>query len=294
MYSIAVVHIYICLVITELLCHPSRVSKVFSAAGEPRYIPLRDNRDPINQEHVFFFVFHFELTFFLWWPALISSARPTVFNWKLYEGLAVQAREKVNRVRSSASGTGLKKALLYMCLLKKRWINSTVSIGPLTRNQALRTLAWKLKKIGDHLAYALAIYRKSLCRTGDALTFRKQVYLRISCGFLRSCHFITRIVLIVLAARQCGAWPSTLITHKHSRHEKTTDIYLYIFYNKIMNHICPIMKIFALMTQNPHILCVHLIKVKTTTTTTSSIIKPAHHYMNIQPWLVADTYQVRT
>ena len=43
----------------------------------------------------------------------------------------------------------------------------------------------------------------------------------------------------------CTWWPSTLITHKHSRHKKTTEIYLYIFYNKIVKHVCPIIKMFA-------------------------------------------------
>ena len=51
---------------------------------------------------------------------------------------------------------------------------------------------------------------------------------------------ITRIVIVEIAFRQCAAWPSTLITHKHSRQKKTTEIYLYIFYNKRVKHICPI------------------------------------------------------
>ena len=39
-----------------------------------RYAKKRrpNNRDRINQVHVFFFVFHFELTAFLRWPALKS------------------------------------------------------------------------------------------------------------------------------------------------------------------------------------------------------------------------------
>ena len=41
-------------------------------------------------------------------------------------------------------------------------------------------------------------------------------------------------------------------------------------------------------------MCVYLINVKTTPTTTSSTIQSADHSMSIQPWLVADTYQVRT
>ena len=45
--------------------------------------------------------------------------------------------------------------------------------------------------------------------------------IHISCWFLRSCLYITRIVIVVLAIRQCASWPSTLITHKHFRHKKT-------------------------------------------------------------------------
>ena len=60
MYSL-VVHIYICFVTTELLCRQRRVPKSqVHLANRATY--LRDNRGPVNQERVFFFVFHFELT----------------------------------------------------------------------------------------------------------------------------------------------------------------------------------------------------------------------------------------
>ena len=45
---------------------------------------------------------------------------------------------------------------------------------------------------------ALAVYRKSLGRTGDALTFRDQVYIRISCCVLRSCLFLLVSLLFCL------------------------------------------------------------------------------------------------
>ena len=52
-----------CFVTTDILCRQSRVpiSKVQLAN---RAIYMYDNRDPINQGHVFFFVFHFGLTTF--------------------------------------------------------------------------------------------------------------------------------------------------------------------------------------------------------------------------------------
>ena len=45
--------------------------------------------------------------------------------------------------------------------------------------------------------------RKSPRCTGDALKFRE--FICFSCCLLRSCRFITRIVIVVLAIRQCAA-----------------------------------------------------------------------------------------
>ena len=70
---------------TELLCRPSHVSK-FQVQLANRAIYLCDNRDPINQGHVVFLVFHVELTTFSDGQLSKVSARPTVFNWELYEG----------------------------------------------------------------------------------------------------------------------------------------------------------------------------------------------------------------
>ena len=69
-----------CFVITELSCRQSRVS-IFQVQLANRATYLYDNRDPINQIHVFFFVFHFELTPFSDGQLPKASARPTVFNW---------------------------------------------------------------------------------------------------------------------------------------------------------------------------------------------------------------------
>ena len=44
---------------TELLCCPSRVPKVLSAAGKPRH--LCDNRDPINQGRAYIQVWQLSL-----------------------------------------------------------------------------------------------------------------------------------------------------------------------------------------------------------------------------------------
>ena len=66
---------------TELLCRQSRVPKSeVQLANHAIY--LCDNRDNINQGHVFFFVFHFELTPFSDGQLSKVSARPTVFNWE--------------------------------------------------------------------------------------------------------------------------------------------------------------------------------------------------------------------
>ena len=62
---------------TDDLCRPSRASKSQVQLAN-RAIFLRHNRDPINHEHIFAFVFQFELT---------TLAQPTVFNWGIYEGL---------------------------------------------------------------------------------------------------------------------------------------------------------------------------------------------------------------
>ena len=58
---------------------PESCSKVLGTASKPC-----DNRDHINQGHVFFFVFHFDLTPFSGGQLSKVSARPTVFNWKNY------------------------------------------------------------------------------------------------------------------------------------------------------------------------------------------------------------------
>ena len=78
-------YLYICLMTTEFLCHPSRVSNS-SVQLANCAIYLCDNRDPINQGHVFFFVFHFEVTPFSDGQLSKVSGRPTVFNWEIYEG----------------------------------------------------------------------------------------------------------------------------------------------------------------------------------------------------------------
>ena len=61
--------------------HVARV--VFQVFGEPHHIPL-DNRDHINQGHVFFFVLHFELAPFSDGQPSKVSARNTVFTWETY------------------------------------------------------------------------------------------------------------------------------------------------------------------------------------------------------------------
>ena len=65
------------------------------------------------------------------------------------------------------------------------------------------------------------------------------------CWFLRSCLNITRVVIVVLAIRQCAAWPSTLITHKHS--QKNTEIHPYFLRWNSQACLCPIIKILALI-----------------------------------------------
>ena len=115
--------------------------KVLSAADKPRNIYLGDNRDHSNQGHVFSFVLHFEVTPFSNGQLSKVSARLTVFNWEIYEGIGPRTIHS----SSQSSGTELQ-ALLYNAPKKQRLINSTVSIGPLTRNQALTTHAWKKNK----------------------------------------------------------------------------------------------------------------------------------------------------
>ena len=79
-----VVHICICFVTTELSCRQSRVPKS-SAQLANRAMYLCDNRDHINKGHVFFLVFHFELTPFSDGQLSKVSGRPTVFNEKNVE-----------------------------------------------------------------------------------------------------------------------------------------------------------------------------------------------------------------
>ena len=59
-------------------------SKVLSTQLANRVIYLYDNRDPMNQGHVFVFVIHFELTPFSDGQLSKVSARPAVFIWKNY------------------------------------------------------------------------------------------------------------------------------------------------------------------------------------------------------------------
>ena len=68
---------------TELLCRQSRVPK-YEVQLANRAIYLCDNRDHINQGHVFFFVLHFELTAFSDDQLSKASARPAVFNREKY------------------------------------------------------------------------------------------------------------------------------------------------------------------------------------------------------------------
>ena len=66
-------------VTTELSCRQSRVPNSQVKLAN-RAIYLYDNRDSINQGHVFFFAFHFELTPFSDGQLSKVSVRPTVFN----------------------------------------------------------------------------------------------------------------------------------------------------------------------------------------------------------------------
>ena len=68
-----------------MLCRRSRVSKSQVQLAN-RAIYLCDHRDPINQGHVFFFLFHFELTPFSDGQLSKVTARPMVFNCEIYEG----------------------------------------------------------------------------------------------------------------------------------------------------------------------------------------------------------------
>ena len=63
---------------------PKSCFKVSSAAGKPRYIPLRPSR-PYQPRACCFFIFHFELTPFSDGQISKVSARSTVFNWENYE-----------------------------------------------------------------------------------------------------------------------------------------------------------------------------------------------------------------
>ena len=111
------------------------------------YTYLCDRRDPINQGHVFFFVFHFELTRFSDGQLSKVSARPTVFNWEIY----VTYGSVGPRI---TSGTGLIK--IYLVLLfyrspkKHRLIISTVGIGH--TKPGFNTASLENKKIRNHLA----------------------------------------------------------------------------------------------------------------------------------------------
>ena len=67
----------------ELSCRQSRVPKPYVQLTN-RGIYVYDNRDPINQGHVFVFAFNFELTSFSDGQLTKVSARPTVFNWGKY------------------------------------------------------------------------------------------------------------------------------------------------------------------------------------------------------------------
>ena len=74
-------HLRKCFVTTELSCRPNRIAKS-SVQLVNRDICLCDNRDPTSQEHVFFVVFHFELTPFS--DDQLVSAQPIVFNWEIH------------------------------------------------------------------------------------------------------------------------------------------------------------------------------------------------------------------
>ena len=75
------IHIYVCFVTTELLCRQSRVPKSQVELAN-LVIYLYDNRDTINQGHVFFFIVHFDLIHSSDGQLSNVSARPTVINWK--------------------------------------------------------------------------------------------------------------------------------------------------------------------------------------------------------------------
>ena len=116
-------YIYICIVTTELLCRPGRVSKSEVLLAN-RAIYLCENRDPINQGHVCFFVFTSSWPL----PPMASSqhlthprqvsARPTECAFFQLGNVFRSYSSIVTRVRDSASRTGLKK-LQCTCLLKK-------------------------------------------------------------------------------------------------------------------------------------------------------------------------------
>ena len=132
-----VVDICICLVTPGFWCRPNRVSKP-SVQLANRAIYLCDNGDHINQGQVFFYVFHTSSL-----PlSLMASSQKFQLDPPFSTGKYIKVVHKYRPTDKSLDFAILP--LYYASVLKKNYqvlINSTHSIGPLIRNQALRTLA---------------------------------------------------------------------------------------------------------------------------------------------------------
>ena len=107
--------------------------------------------------------------------------------------------------------TFLLLVLLLLCLPSdnvqhglQRW--SLISIPDIRKQRKYLSIFSTRKYREAYLCPIIKIF---------ALTFAFRV------EFFDLAFFVTRIVIAVLAIRQCAAWPSTLITHKHSRQKKT-------------------------------------------------------------------------
>ena len=104
---------------TELSCRPSRVSKS-SVQLANHAICLCDNREPINQGHVFFFVFHFDLT-----PSsdgqLSKFQLDPRFSTEKYIKVVKQYRPTNKSVEFAIlpAALGSKSSIIHVFLLKK-------------------------------------------------------------------------------------------------------------------------------------------------------------------------------
>ena len=186
--------------------------KVLSAAGKPRHITLRQSR-PYQPTAYFRFRLSLRVDPFLRWPALKSFSSAHRFQlrnkWKSYSSIS----PRVSHSSSQFCQRYWVRKLYYKCLLKKRSINFT-EYGLSHKKSGFKSASLEIKKTSSLARFSPSIGSRFVV-LGMPWHFMTRCTFTFRVEFFNLAFLLLGIDIVVLAIRQCAAWPSTLITHKH-------------------------------------------------------------------------------